>query len=322
MKLTSLIIAACLLITINGFTQNDLDIIKIDTATLLLKHQPKFFINVHSGYAIGLGSTFKFYPDDITSVVVKQVNNQTPTTNTLYKSTTKGLGDGFRYGAGLSYILNDFVNLGFEFDYFKSIINRTRDSSFYGNNRISDYIYNNHFTISYEAMLLTLSPTITFKAISRPKFYIYNKLGAVLTFRPNSIQKNIQQQTFHSVTNGNATDSSSYTYMRYSWGIKKPALGFMGSVGGQFRLSENVRAFAEIQFSHIVFAVNNRVLTDYMVNNKNLISSLPESEKLIDFRNSFSTTQSVSNPNEPSISVVQRIPITYLGVEGGFAYRF
>ncbi len=300
------------------FSQTDLNTKETDTTLLLLKHQPKFFINIHSGYAVGLGSTFKFYPDDVTSIAVEKSNNQTPTTTTHYKSTTKGLGDGFRYGAGLSYILNDFINLGLEFDYFKSTISRSRDSSFHSADGSTDYAYNNRYTISYEAMLLTLSPTITFKAISRPKFYIYNKLGAVITFRPNSIQKNIQQETFHTVN----SDSSSNTYIRYSWGIKKPALGFTGSVGGQFKISERVRAFAEIQFSHIVFAVKNRVLTDYIINKNNITNTIPENEKLIDFRNSFSTTQVINNPGQPTISVVQRIPITYLGLQAGLAYRF
>lgn len=293
---------------------------------ILLKPQPRFFVNIHSGYAVGLGSTFKFYPDDITSVSVKQVNNNTPVTNIKYKTTNKGLGEGFRYGAGISYILNDFINLGFDFDYFRSTISKTRDSSYNhvtqnDNNIVTDYTYNQRYTISYDATLLTFSPNITFKAISKPKFYIYNKVGAVLTYRPNSIQKNIVQEDMSTTNNNNISDSSSQSYTRYEWGIKKPAFGFMGSVGAQVKLSEKFRAFAEVQFSHVVFAVQKRTLTDYMVNGNNLINTVPESVKQIEFRNSFTAAQN-PDPNMPSTAVVQRIPITYVGLQAGIAYRF
>ncbi|MEP6464892.1 MAG: hypothetical protein ABJB05_01240 [Parafilimonas sp.] len=296
------------------------------SALFLIKHTPRFFVNIHSGYATALGSTFKFYPDDISSVSVEQVNNNTPVTTTKYKSSSKGLGEGFRYGAGLSYIVNDFINIGFEFDYFRSTISKTKDSSFHQvknvNDIITDYSYQQHYTISYDATLLTLSPTITFKAISRPKFYIYNKIGAVITYRPNSIQKNIVDENMQTANGNNISDSSSQSYTRYEWGIKKPAFGFMGSVGAQYKLSENLRAFAEVQFSHIVFSVKNRVLTNYVVNKNDLTNTLPESAKVIEFENSFTEDQQNTNPNQPSISVVQRIPITYLGIQAGLAFRF
>ncbi len=318
-------IAFFILISMSAYSQTNSGNPSIDSANLLIKQQQRFFVNIHTGFAIGLGSTFKFYPDDVTSITVEQLNNQTPQKQTSYKSTSKGLGDGFRYGAGLAYIVNDFINLGFDFDYFRSTISRTRDSSFHNKTQTdvgtSEYTYHQRYTISYDATLLTLSPNITFKAISRPKFYIYNKVGAVVTFRPNSIQKNTSEETMHSGTSTANTDSSSESFTRYEWGIRKPALGFMGSVGAQLRVSKQIRAFAELQFSHIVFAVHNRVLTDYIVNGKNLTGTLPENEKVIEFKDAFSATQN-GNPNEPSVTVVQRIPITYIGIQAGVAFRF
>lgn len=315
-----------ILISASSFSQKNTNDQQIDTAVILLKHQQKFFINIHTGYAVGLGSTFKFYPDDITSISVEQINNQTPREQITYKSTTKGLGDGFRYGAGLAYIVNDFINLGFDFDYFKSNISRIRDSSFHKTIQTdagtSDYTYQQRYTISYNATLLTLSPAITFKAISRPKFYIYNKVGAVITYRPNSIQKNISQETMHFGSQAVTTDSASGSYTRYEWGIKKPAFGFMGSVGAQIKVSEKVRAYAEVQFSHIVFAVRNRILTDYIINGNNLTGTIPENEKVIEFKDGYSTTQQNPDPNQPSVTVVQRIPITYVGLQAGLAFRF
>ena len=68
--------------------------------------------------------------------------------------------------------------------------------------------------------------------------------------------------------------------------------------------------------------MRNRVLTDYIVNENNLTNTLSESEKVIEFKNTYSTNQQNANPNQPAESVVQRIPITYVGLQAGFAYRF
>ncbi|RYY08852.1 MAG: hypothetical protein EOO04_39355, partial [Chitinophagaceae bacterium] len=52
---------------------------------LSIKKEPRFTFNVHGGYGVGLGSTFKFYPDDISSVAVSVVENTPVRTSTSYK---------------------------------------------------------------------------------------------------------------------------------------------------------------------------------------------------------------------------------------------
>lgn len=44
---------------------------------------------------------------------------------TTYSNPTRGLGDGFKFGFGGSYILNDFINAGLNFHYFNSTIKNT-----------------------------------------------------------------------------------------------------------------------------------------------------------------------------------------------------
>ncbi|MDQ6762310.1 MAG: hypothetical protein M3015_06755 [Bacteroidota bacterium] len=290
---------------------------------LKIERQPRFYINVHSGYAIGLGSTFKFYPDNITQVQVEERSNGQQTTTFKNKEQKKGLGDGFRVGVGFSYIVNDFINVGLDVDYFRSKISKVKDSSFtrYNADNTIDYSYNEKYKISYDATLLTFTPNITFKAISRPKFFIYNKIGAVLVIRPNSIQKETQNGDYKTNSLGSVTDSSSFTVRKYDWGLKNPAYGFMGGLGGQVKLSENIRAFAEVQFTHVVFRVRNRILTTFLVDGKEMISSLPISSRELIFKDSFVSTAN-TNPNEPTITVYERFPITYLGLQAGIAYRF
>lgn len=39
--------------------------------SIKLKSEPKFYVNFHGGYSMALGSTFKFYPDDVSSIQLK-----------------------------------------------------------------------------------------------------------------------------------------------------------------------------------------------------------------------------------------------------------
>jgi len=292
-----------------------------------LQDEPKFFINIHSGYALALGSTFTFYPDNVSSVTERVIENNPATKQTIYSESTKGLGQGFRIGAGVSYIVNDFINVGVDFDYFSSTISKTRDSSYYsiqsgGSTIGTEYNYKERYRISYDATLLTISPNIMFKAISRPNWFIYNKVGMVVTFRPNSVQKETTDATYSVGWEGNYTDSSSLVAKSYDWGIRNPSLGFMGGIGTQIRLSEKLRAFCELQFSHIVFVARQKELTSYTVNGEERVQTLPMAERQLLFERNLITNDLNPDPNKPSQAIIQRIPITYVGAQAGIAYRF
>lgn len=290
-----------------------------------LKDEPKFYLSVHGGYAFSLGSTFKFYPDNISSVSVKQLDNTPEVKQINYQEDSKGLGDGYRAGVGISYVINDFLNIGIDVDYFKSSISKTRDSSYYSaqsmNGGVDEVNYNEAYKISYTTSLLSFSPNITFKAIARPKFFIYNKLGAIVIFRPSSIQRESVDGNYRLGWQGFYRDSSATSKKVYDWGIRNPAFGFMGGIGAQTKITEKIRAYAEIQFTHIIFKVQNRLLTDFTMNGNDMIKTLSQSEKEIVFKKSFSSATN-NNPNTPTIAIYQKFPITYAGFQLGFVYRF
>lgn len=291
-----------------------------------LKSEPRFYLNIHGGYALSLGSTFKFYPDNISSVSVVQLDNTPPVKKTAYAEDSKGLGDGFRAGVGISYIINDFINVGIDIDYFKSSISKTKDSSFYSNQvmggNIDELSYNEKYQISYTTSLLSFSPNITFKAIARPKFFIYNKLGAVVIFKPSSIQRETVNGQYSLGWQGFYRDSSAFTQKKYDWGIRNPAFGFMGGLGAQTKVSEKVRAYAEIQFTHIIFKVRNRLLTNFQMDGNEMINTLSQSQKEIIFKKSYTSSEANMNPDMPTIAIYQKFPITYAGLQVGVVYRF
>jgi hypothetical protein len=296
------------------------------TPQIKIGKEPRFFLNIHAGYSVGLGSTFKFYPDDVSAIVVKQDGNGAPVKTIDYSNPTKGLGDGFRFGMGGSYVINDFMNINLDFDYFKSTIQKFRDSSIQqtnqpvNNNSADEYFYSERNTTSYAATLLSLTPSITFKAIAKPKWFLYNKLGAVITFRPNSLQEDRTDVKTRMGWQGFYRDSSSSTIKKYEWGIRNPAFGFMGAFGGQVKLRNNLRLYAELQYSHIVFVIKKRTLTEFNVDNKRMENSLPRSVREIEFVPSFSSGNS-NDPNMPSQTIVQRIPISYIGLQAGICLQ-
>src|ERR1700733_15388278 len=239
MKLFTLAFLSTLLF-FTARSQTDSSFLPSSPLNLMLKSEPHFYLTLHTGYDVALGSTFKFYPDDITNIVVNMPAGGTPSKQVTSKATNRGLGEGFRYGAGISYIVNDFINVGIDLDYVNSSISRTKDSAMLmtqpmpgGSTATNNF--RQQYTISYNTRLLTIAPNITFKAISRPKFFIYNKIGAIVTFHPNSIQQETQQDHWSASGQGSMKDSSSTTGRRYEWGIKNPAFGFMGAVGAQVR---------------------------------------------------------------------------------------
>lgn len=288
--------------------------------------EPRFFMNLHTGYSVGLGSTFKFYPDDVSSIVITQDGSNAPVKRTEYSNPTKGLGDGFRFGIGGSCVINDFININFDFDYFRSTIKKYRDSSIHqtnlpvNNNSADEYYYAERNTISYAATLLSFTPSITFKAIAKPKWFLYNKLGAVITFRPNSLQEDRTDVTARMGWQGFYKDSSSTVLKKYEWGIRNPAFGFMGAFGGQIKLNGRLRAYAEIQYSHIVFVIKKRTLTEFKVNDTNLEGTLSRSVRELEFVKSFSSG-SAGNPDMPSQTIIQRIPISYIGLQAGVCFQ-
>lgn len=291
-----------------------------------IEREPRFSLYLHSGYAVALGSTFKFYPDNKTSVSVMQLDNTPAIKQTEYEEDSKGLGDGLRLGIGLSYVLNDFLNIGIDVDYFKSRISKTKDSSFYSNQMISGNVdelsYNDEYTISYTTSLLSFSPNITFKAITRPNFFIYNKLGAIIIFRPSSIQRETNQGKYRLGWQGFYRDSAVSVMKVYDWGIRNPAFGFMGGIGAQRKVTQTLRVFAELQFTHIIFKVRNRLLTDFEMNGREMINTLSQSEKEIVFKESYSSEDVSTNPNQPTIAIYQKFPITFAGMQAGIIYRF
>ncbi len=310
--------------TIDVFSQNSgiVDSTQI-SFPIKIKSQPRFYINLHASGDMALGSTFKFYPDDITSVTVKATGSTITQENVTSKAPTKGLGDGFRLGGGISYIINDFINIGLDFEYFRSDISKIKDSSYTHMNEAGgiDYLYNERSKITYYESFYTFTPNIIFKAISHPNFYIYNKIGAIIAVKPYNHQKENQYITTQRPGSG-MPDSTHNINKLYTLKLNNPSFGFMGGIGIQVRVHGKILVFGEAQFSHILFEPKSKILLQFTDNGTSKAGTLTQSERIIEYENSISSDALNTNPQLPTKAIVQKFPVTYVGFEVGVAYHF
>ncbi|MBC3788317.1 hypothetical protein [Spirosoma utsteinense] len=150
----------------------------------------------------------------------------------IFKTANKGIGAGPRAGAGLGFIVSDFINLGIDADVLFGTALEVDDN--YGSD---SYTYTNSTTTTLK--VLSIIPNITFKALSRPAYYIYNRLGLVggIVLDYKIINNGLGLYDFGLT----ATDMATTNYTKNTL-----ALGYQAALGIQFRLSQRLRGFAEV----------------------------------------------------------------------------
>ncbi len=131
--------------------------------------ESKWFVRVYGSYGLPMASSFR--PGDFTSSSSTSTGAP-PTTTTTYKINRQGLGQGWRVGGGVGYIVNEVINLGIDVEqYWSGDISATREFSSLSS---SYYSFSSN---TYTAEMLTLTSNITFKAISKPNFYFCKGLN-------------------------------------------------------------------------------------------------------------------------------------------------
>ncbi|WP_420150008.1 hypothetical protein [Spirosoma sp.] len=153
-----------------------------------------------------------------------------------FKATRTNLGAGPRAGLGIGFILSDFINVGVDADLLLGKSVETNVNVFTGN---SNTFTNYNITSTTTLNVLSIIPNITFKALSRPAYYIYNRLGLVggIVLDYKQVNRTIQTPNRGAITTSEST--SEYTN-------NSLAIGYQAALGVQFRLSQSIRAFAEI----------------------------------------------------------------------------
>jgi len=214
--------------------------------------QSKFYFGIDGGYGFGFASSS--YAPVFGSSVTYQ--------NFVYSDSiaeSKSIGAGFNFGGYIGYSASKHIS--FEID----------ASYLLGKNVEYDYPVH-HYTIedsygytdSWKATTFRLIPTIKIKGDSA-RIVPYLKLGFSIGISP--VINNDVTET-HYFTSPNYPYSTSFDYtsdvsVKYSGGV---ALGFMASLGADYKLSKCFDVFCECRIMSQSFCPLKSEITNYIVN--------------------------------------------------------
>jgi hypothetical protein len=202
-----------------------------------------FYIKAYAGYGLITPGGSRFYTEAPAN------GPNAPTTFSL----SKGLGYGLRYGGGLGVVLSDFLNAGIDVEFVPS---STISASSTGNNGTDQFTYTQSATYS----ALSLTPNVIFKALSKPSYYIYNRIGIIL-----NLPSNLTQQSNDTITYATGTAYRYQTVSKFKIGLNP---GLNVAVGIQFKITENLRGFGEIFANYLAMLPKTAVQTSLYETNQ------------------------------------------------------
>ena len=283
----------------------------------------KIFIKLVGGYAfLGPGS----------------FSGTNTTRGSKFEESKQKFGQGVRGGIGFGYIINENINIGLDLIYHKGAnLALTRNIENQRDSIGTQYIRttNSDITTSYNYNILNIIPNITFKAISKPAYYVYNRIGVIIGLPLDLNTTYIGSTTSRTVNipptaQYDYTNSQSYNYDgNYS---EDPALGFQAALGVQFIVSGRLRIFTELEASSLVLIPKELIYTTYTFTStttKNLplpqaVVSNSTDKKLRNYyyqKNGQLITE--TKPDRVDIYTSRiRLPTNSLSLNAGVALRF
>lgn len=281
------------------------------------------YLKVYGAYGFLAPGSFKGRPDLITN---EPVNLPVPRI---------GMGGGVRTGAGIGIILNEFINVGIDGEYLmgnkiklNEYISPEASMAFGG----SGYSLEARRTLRHE--VISIIPNIVFKAISKPNYYVYNRLGVVVGFPLNMTEDFFQKYHYNNGSVQSHTVEDRKIDITYNGKhTLKPAIGYQFSLGVQVVISEKIRGFLEgsaynISFDRSKYEDNERLRKEVIKNKDEERSFTANDHTRYNFRyiNSGPT-----GTNVKGVPFNQLITITYaqepvimnaITIGAGLAYRF
>jgi hypothetical protein len=219
----------------------------------------------------------------------------------------QGLGTGVRAGGGIGVIVSDFINIGADAEYLAgtSLSSNTNYSS------ASSYSFISQTKINYTA--LSIVPHIIFKAVSKPGYLIYNKVGVIVNL-PMELKRTEFDSSFSKTAN--------YYYSARKNGVSKIGLtlGLNVALGVQVRVTDKLRAFSELFGNYLVLSPTNYDENRVEINNGKSSTS-DFHTKYIKEGETSTTTSGTSTFTTVAVNG-NTFNMNALGVNIGLSYRF
>lgn len=251
-------------------------------------NEPNFYVKIFGGYGILTPGSFRL----------------TSTSSSSFTVGSTGLGAGLHFGGGLGYILNDFLNLGIDAEYLKGNDLKASSSYFGGLGNGTS-----HSTIPYT--ILSIIPNVTFKALSKPNYLIYTRIGILITASTKS--SSIIYDSSDLVTNHPNPIIAANITTNYKYNVN---VGVQAALGLQFHITGNLRGFVELVGNYLPITPTSSITTsktNFYNNGPTYVSSSTASS---------SVTYKKSGDSGSGEQASAAYNVNYIGLNLGVALRF
>lgn len=194
----------------------------------------KFYIKAYAGYGLLTPGSYK---------LESYTSTDTDPDGSVSLSK-QGFGSGIRAGAGIGVIASDFLNIGVDVEYLKG-------SSLKSKSEYRSGTYSSSSEKQFEYTCISVTPHVIFKAISKPDYLVYNKLGILLNLPFDLKVTDIDTASNTAVAyTGKSTTTGAYNM--------KLTAGLNVALGVQVRLNDKMRAFGEVFGNYLVLVPETR----------------------------------------------------------------
>ena len=207
--------------------------------------QKRFYIKAYGGYGLLTPGSYRVESRATYTYEAESTSGDPIIRDTTIVSLGKnGIGGGVRFGGGVGYIINNYLNVGIDGEFLRG---KTLDNDETYEGRYSSS--KTHSTLDYS--VITLTPHVVFKAKSSTNYTFYNRLG-ILVSLPFTLDYESRDSTVSSSTGkptgfpAAVTTSSSRTVYEAEGQYEIPiSFGLNVALGVQFRFTDDLRGFAE-----------------------------------------------------------------------------
>ena len=250
----------------------------------------KFYVKVYGFYGLlapggfsGLG-----LGDVSTNRFVSVVNSDYKVENPF--------GSGLRVGGGIGYVVNDFINIGVDGEY---LLNSTTTESYLVTTTFGTTSSTKRVQLDYDYRLINIIPNITFKALSKPEYYIYNRLGVIVGI-PTQLGYVSTSRTKFSARPADFIIETNTVELQKNIGF-----GYQAALGIQFRIGGSLRGFFEVVASNLLLKSNESTAKK---ETRTFAAATPP-EKVV-------------TSEQKSSDLRLSLPVNSVGVGAGLAFRF
>ncbi len=285
----------------------------------------KIYVKIYGAYGFLSPGSFKGKSELITNEPI------------AFHVAKTGTGAGLRTGAGIGFIINEFINIGIDGEYlFGKKINLNENITSAQSSQASTSGYSLEAKRTFEHEVVSVIPNIVFKAISKPNYYVYNRLGVVFGIPLKITESYFQHYHWKTITPNvflhtlgekdiNVTYNGKYTL--------RPSVGYQFSLGTQVLLTEKLRGFLEftaysISFNRNKYEDNSRLRTQVDTNKGEVPKPtvFDNSKYIFEYINSGTTGTNIKGVPNDYLTTVRyaQDPVIMNAITAGlgFAYRF